>query len=218
MDTTFADGVPLYEFTVRVARQYLDDTKQTLRQEAFDAGTDDSAPVYGRLRWKNGGQPFPDEWWDTVFKRLHSPHRNPKEKQLIYLLAHRAIHPDGVKAKWAKYRDGETMAQCKRCLIDTPDGIPRIEDLEHAIHHCSSISSLWDLARGWIKTIFPHLELSGRVDEDMFCWPQTAKLPAPAIYINIHTEVLYSIWRTYTAIHKLQPGQSPRGWRSTRMA
>ncbi|KAG0251943.1 hypothetical protein DFQ27_008410 [Actinomortierella ambigua] len=52
-------------------------------------------------------------------------------------------------------------------------------------------------------------EFSGKVDEDIFCWPQTDKLAA--IATHIHAEVLYSIWRTYTAVHKLQPGQQPRG-------
>ncbi|KAF9967579.1 hypothetical protein BGZ73_000487, partial [Actinomortierella ambigua] len=132
-NTTLADGVPLCQLTVRGVRQYLDDSKQTLRQEAFDTSTDGSAPVYGRLRW-NGEQPFPGtgylglRTWSTPFTTA------------------------------AGYR------------------------------HYGAL---------------PAVGHNGQVDKDMFCWPQTEKLPA--ITIHIHTEVLYNIWWTYTAIHKLQP-------------
>ncbi|KAF9150978.1 hypothetical protein DFQ26_001397 [Actinomortierella ambigua] len=86
------------------------------------------------------------------------------------ILSEHAIHLDGVAVGWDGYKDDANNSLCKRCLIDNPDAAARIEDLEHAFHHCSSVSSLWDLARGWIKALCPSTELSGGgVDEDIFC-------------------------------------------------
>ncbi|KAF9150609.1 hypothetical protein DFQ26_001518, partial [Actinomortierella ambigua] len=49
-DTTFADGIPLRNFTVRKARCFMDATALRGRQRKFDKGEDSLASVYYRLR------------------------------------------------------------------------------------------------------------------------------------------------------------------------
>ncbi|KAG0229680.1 hypothetical protein BGW42_001386, partial [Actinomortierella wolfii] len=114
--TAFADDIPLSRFSVGDARRYLDDKLFLKRQEKFEAGSDNAAPVYGRLRLKEPGknEPYPDNWWDTVFKRTHSRLRTPKERSLMYRLAHHAIYTESERAKWKKDKDENDRGECKR--------------------------------------------------------------------------------------------------------
>ncbi|KAF9978017.1 hypothetical protein BGZ73_004143, partial [Actinomortierella ambigua] len=90
---SFADGTPLEDFSVKVARLYLTEKEQESRKAKFADGHDNSAPVFGRLRIKqHNGQPYSDEWWTTAFKRIHSRLRTPKERAFLYRLAHHSIY------------------------------------------------------------------------------------------------------------------------------
>ena len=118
-----------------------------------------------------------------------------KEKDFLYLYAHKAIQTNGIKSKYGYEGDKVVSSDCRRCLHENPGGEPAFESRGHAFHECPTVLALWIQVLSWLQKLCPGLALSDDANQLLLAWPETDDLPE--IALHIHSAATHAIWRTY---------------------
>lgn len=210
----FADKIPLENFTVKQARTFLmekavaktAETHRTKGQKPKDRTR--WAPIFENMATqqvavnRNGAhmddgpepEPYPEEFWESVFKRIHSRYRHPKEVEFLWLFAHKAIWTNAIKGKFTTSAYHPTQ-ECRRCRIHAPDAPAHIETRLHAFYFCPQVKQAWDDLHSWITTLSPSTKLSKDPMETILGWPKTKHVTP--LLIHLHSVVAHSIYRTF---------------------
>lgn len=200
-----AGKTPVRMYKVQTARRFLDEkylavwaNEQTNRKIYL------RPPISIHMRWTddhyNSNIPtvtLSDEEWHTTWARMHSKHRQPKEKEFMFMLSHRVIFTNGVKALF----DGlprPVEPHCRRCPPIPPSLVAPIESRRHAFYECVIVQEEWTRMHKWIHEIFPNILLPSSLLQDTMCWPAIPHLPP--LIIHLHSTVMFTIWRTYCAL------------------
>ncbi|KAG0352048.1 hypothetical protein BGX24_007690, partial [Mortierella sp. AD032] len=146
--TFYAGKNPVASFAVKTARRHLDKTKLAAKlARPVPKAISLQPPVFKCLRLKDVAidaagvetmTNIPDKQWKVFFSRLHASQRYTKEKDFLYLYAHKVIQTNAVKAKYEYTGEGKTKAACRRCKPDPDDPAAEaaIETRRHAFFEC----------------------------------------------------------------------------------
>jgi len=134
---------------------------------------------------------IPNEQWKIFFSRLHAPQRYTKEKDFLYLYAHRVIQTNGVKSLYEYVGDEKTKPDCRRCAADDP----AFESRRHAFFECPSVLSLWCQVLDWIELLQPESKWSDDANQILLCWPEQEKIHP--VVVHLHSVASNTVWRTY---------------------
>ncbi|KAG0088653.1 hypothetical protein BGZ92_005882, partial [Podila epicladia] len=149
----FAKDTPIEHFTIKQARLFL--MEKAAKKTAEIHRTREQKPK-DRARWapifenmatqikattldgahaENGPapEPYPDEFWESAFKRTHARQRHPKEVNFLWSFAHKAVWTNAVKNKFTTSTYCPNQ-DCRRCLALHPDKPPSIETRLHAFY------------------------------------------------------------------------------------
>ncbi|KAG0195516.1 hypothetical protein BGX28_001236 [Mortierella sp. GBA30] len=184
--------IELEKFSVKKARRYIQDHNRLgghavqpliARDLAIRAADEAEAA------WT-----IPQEQWRTVWNRLHDPSRRKKEKELLYLLAHKRVITNHVRKHWP---DSDTDGSCRRCRGP-------YEDNKHAFHDCPELGAFWRLVHSTIRTIHPNLPLNDSIHNRILCWP-SVNLDDYPLVVHIHSA---AVWAIYVTFCQLGDGES----------
>lgn len=220
----FADKIPFANFTVKQARTFLMEkvvaktaqTHKTKGQKPKDRTR--WAPIFENMATQkvavtlNGAhkddgpepEPFPDDFWTSAFKRIHSRYRHPKEVEFLWSFAHKAIWTNAIKGKFTTSAHHPTL-ECRRCRIQAPDAPAHIETRLHAFYFCPQVKQAWDDLRSWIRTLSPSTMLGSDPVDTILGWPNTKHVTP--LLIHLHSVVAHSIYRTFCKLGDQEPIQ-----------
>jgi hypothetical protein len=205
--TFYGKKNPVAKFAVRTARQYLDKQGLAVRlARPTPKEPHRQAPAFKNLRLKDVAVDaagveiktnIPDKQWKIFFERLHASQRYTKEKDFLYLYAHKVIQTNGVKSLYEYTGEDKTKPDCRRCTPDPndPTAEPAYETRLHAFYECPPVHTLWSQVRKWLTQLQPNVQWSDDPNQTLLCWPELKEVHPVAVHM--HSVASNTVWRTF---------------------